>query len=181
MVADVRAAILPEPVQAFVSAGRSEGRLDLAVAARRLAHAVGRPGDLVAALARGVIIQRAKMECGPDFQSGRERPDWKSGPLKQRPRWLDWENAMSIIGLLSSFALRQVAGDVEGGSFSQLLGDRFSDGSQRLLSAVRRANENAWKALEISLAGESLWRCLDRPEDRAFRAQIRTFLDNMPL
>jgi hypothetical protein len=91
------------------------------------------------------------------------------------------EKAMSIIGLLSSFALRQVAGDVEGGNFSQMLGDRFSDGSQRLLSAVRRANENAWKALEISLAGESLWRCLDRPEDRAFRAQIRTFLDNIPL
>ncbi len=88
---------------------------------------------------------------------------------------------MSILQLLSSFALRQVVGDVDGGGFSQLLGDRFTDGSQRLLSAIRRANEKAWKALEIALAGESLWQRLDRPEDRAFRQQIRIFLDCIPL
>src|SRR5438477_12327058 len=87
---------------------------------------------------------------------------------------------MGVIQLLSSFAIRQVAGDADGG-LSQLLGERFGDGSARLVAAIRRANERAWKALEIALAGESLWTRLDRTEDRAFRQQVRTFLDNVLL
>src|SRR5262249_39084683 len=36
----------------------------------------------------------------------------------------------------------------------------FVDHSQRLTEALRRSNEQAWKALEVALAGESLWdRC----------------------
>jgi serine/threonine protein kinase len=58
------------------------------------------------------------------------------------------------------------------------LNDRFSDHAQRLPMALRRATVRAWHALEIALAGESLWQRLDRAEDRAFRAQIRAFLDS---
>src|SRR5205814_965168 len=61
------------------------------------------------------------------------------------------------------------------------LDERFGDGSQRLLTAIRKANERAWKALEIALAGESLWTRLGHAEDRAFRQQVRTFLDNVLL
>ena len=87
---------------------------------------------------------------------------------------------MGVIQLLSSFTIRQVAGDADGG-LTQLLDERFGDGSQRLMVAIRHANERAWKALEIALAGETLWTRLARPEDRAFRQQIRTFLDNVTL
>ena len=41
-------AVLRQPVQALVPAGRPEGRLDQPVAARRLAHAERRPGGAVA-------------------------------------------------------------------------------------------------------------------------------------
>src|SRR5947209_4752948 len=87
---------------------------------------------------------------------------------------------MAVIQLLSAFALRQVAGDADSG-LMQLLDERFGDGSQRLLTAIRKANERAWKALEIALAGESLWTRLGHAEDRSFRQQVRTFLDNVLL
>ncbi len=60
------------------------------------------------------------------------------------------------------------------------LSDRFSDHSRRLLQALQTANDRAWRALEISLAGESLLTWLDRSEDRAFREQIRRFLSELP-
>ena len=49
LAAGVRAALLRQPVQALVPAGRPEGRLDQPVAARRLAHAERRRGGAVAA------------------------------------------------------------------------------------------------------------------------------------
>jgi serine/threonine protein kinase len=59
--------------------------------------------------------------------------------------------------------------------------DRFRDHSQRLARALAQAHARAWKALEISLAGDTFWeRCqvrLARAEDQAFRAQVRAFLD----
>ena len=58
---------------------------------------------------------------------------------------------------------------------------RFSDQSQRLTTALQRANDRAWKALEIALAGESLWTWLDRAENKAFREQVRAFLEASPL
>jgi serine/threonine protein kinase len=87
---------------------------------------------------------------------------------------------MSIFQALSSFAVRSVLGD---GSENvvQSLGDRFGDGSQRLARALRHANERAWRALEVALAGESLWNRLDAVEDKAFRQQVRVFLDAMLL
>ena len=62
------------------------------------------------------------------------------------------------------------------------LGDRLSDQSQRLTKALHAANERAWRTLEIALAGESLWtRLTARAEDKAFRSQVRAFLDSQPL
>src|SRR5262249_3485267 len=87
---------------------------------------------------------------------------------------------MGVIHLLSSFALRQAAGEGAGGLL-QALGDHAGDGSQRLLTAIRRANERAWKALEVAGAGEWRGTRLDRAEDRAFRGQVRSFLDALPL
>src|SRR5262249_36088553 len=51
----------------------------------------------------------------------------------------------------------------------------------RVPSAVRGAGERAWQALEVALAGESLWGRLDEADDRAFRQQVRAFLDGAPL
>jgi formylglycine-generating enzyme required for sulfatase activity/serine/threonine protein kinase len=65
------------------------------------------------------------------------------------------------------------------------LAERFADHSGRLPAALQTANERAWKALEIALAGESLWdRCkaaAARGEDRAFAQQLRAFLDSATL
>src|SRR5256885_12037313 len=93
---------------------------------------------------------------------------------------------------LSVVALRQVVtgacqavgGDLGGqaaGAVVAFLTERFTDQSGRLTEALRGANERAWKAVEIALAGESLWdRCkkaLTSAEDRAFSQQVRAFLD----
>src|SRR5262245_56789596 len=100
---------------------------------------------------------------------------------------------MSIFLSLSSLALRQVVdgacaalGAKGGGeAIVGFLTERFTDHSQRLARALQHANDNAWKALEVALAGDSLWeRCkaaLARAEDRAFAQQVRAFLDATPL
>src|SRR4051794_28011241 len=98
---------------------------------------------------------------------------------------------MSIALHLSSLALKQVVGGacaavgIPGDAVIGFLQERFSDQSQRLPAALHAANEKAWKALEIALAGESLWeRCkaaAARAEDRAFAQQVRAFLDAAPL
>ncbi len=54
---------------------------------------------------------------------------------------------------------------------------RLSDPSQKQKLALKRSIDRSWRALEIALAGESLLNRLDRAEDRAFREQIRTFLE----
>jgi uracil-DNA glycosylase family 4 len=57
---------------------------------------------------------------------------------------------------------------------------RFADHSQRLTEALRESNERAWKALEVALAGNSLWdRCklvLASGEDKAIRELVQPFL-----
>jgi tRNA A-37 threonylcarbamoyl transferase component Bud32 len=93
---------------------------------------------------------------------------------------------MAILPILSALALRQLLNCLpepsEGvGAVAGFLRDRFSDSSQRLPAALRRASERSWKALEIALAGESLGSFLERTEDRAFRQQVRAFLDATPL
>jgi tetratricopeptide (TPR) repeat protein len=103
---------------------------------------------------------------------------------------------MNIFLSLPTFALRQVIGGAceavgfkPGGEVTnQVVGfltERFTDRSQRLTTALQQANDKAWKALEIALAGDSLWdRCkaaVARAEDQAFAQQVRAFLDATPL
>ncbi|MBL8794373.1 MAG: serine/threonine protein kinase [Planctomycetia bacterium] len=62
---------------------------------------------------------------------------------------------------------------------------RFTDQSQRLTTALQHANAQGWKAIELALAGDSLWdrcRVLMQPREvQAFRQQVQGFLDNTPL
>jgi serine/threonine protein kinase len=103
---------------------------------------------------------------------------------------------MSIFVSLSVFALRQVIGGAcdavgfkAGGEVTdQVVGfltERFTDHSLLLTAALQSANDKAWTALEVSLAGDSLWeRCkllAARAEDKGFARQVRTFLDAVPL
>jgi tetratricopeptide (TPR) repeat protein len=65
------------------------------------------------------------------------------------------------------------------------LTERFTDHSQKLMQALQTANEHAWKALEVALAGESFWeKCqvlVARGEHKAFGRQMRAFLDASPV
>jgi serine/threonine protein kinase len=95
---------------------------------------------------------------------------------------------MEIFQRLSLVAVRQVirgaceaAGMVGAEAVAGFLKDQFTDHSRRLSRALAEAHERAWKALEIALAGPSLWNWLDRSDDKAFRRQVRAFLDVTPL
>src|SRR4051812_16849341 len=103
---------------------------------------------------------------------------------------------MSIFLRLSTLALRGlIPGAVEAAGFEKsaehldkvivFLGDRFRDQSQRLELALRTSNDRAWNALEVALAGDTLWKRLSavftRAEDRAFAEQVKLFLDATPL
>jgi hypothetical protein len=103
---------------------------------------------------------------------------------------------MAVVQQLSVLAVRQLVGGVcqaaglESGTAAVetvvgLLVNRFRDHSQRLLVALQRANERAWRAVEIALAGESWWErikvSLTRREDQAFREQVSAFLKATPL
>jgi uracil-DNA glycosylase family 4 len=61
----------------------------------------------------------------------------------------------------------------------------FIDQSQRLMKALEETNQQAWRALEIALAGDSLWDrmklAMASSEERAFRQQVKPFLDACPL
>jgi hypothetical protein len=103
---------------------------------------------------------------------------------------------MGIVHSLAGIAMRQLvrgALDAVGAGAAgegveavvAFLGERFTDHSQRLSKALGDANERAWTALEVALAGESFWERwqvrLARSEDQAFRQQVRAFLDAAPL
>ncbi len=99
---------------------------------------------------------------------------------------------MPVFLNLSTLAVRQVlegacravglgVGEHAFDGVVKFLAERFTDQSQRLPRALHRANEGAWKALEVALAGESLWNWLDKAEHKAFRQQVRAFLDATPL
>ena len=75
---------------------------------------------------------------------------------------------MGIVQSLAVLALRplirglceaagvKIVGDAAAATFT-FLADRFTDHSQRLIAALQAANARAWKALEVALAGETLW------------------------
>jgi serine/threonine protein kinase len=95
---------------------------------------------------------------------------------------------MLILQMLSAIALREMieagckaagSGDlnVEGGPLLSFLTQRFVDNGQKLHRALADSNERAWRSLEVALAGEGLRGWLDRADDKAFRHQVRAFLD----
>src|SRR5437016_5940249 len=91
---------------------------------------------------------------------------------------------MSVARHLAGLALRPLVGSqVE--QAAQFLKDHRSDHSRKLPAALGRANERAWRAVEVALAGDSWWQrlqgMLGRGEDRAVAQQLRSFLDTQPL
>lgn len=91
---------------------------------------------------------------------------------------------MRLIQQLSMLAVRQVLGD-RADSLIDFVRDRAGDPSHRLMQVLYTANDRAWRAIEIALAGDSFWSRLkaagDGAETRAFRDQVRAFLDTGPL
>src|SRR5947209_18470086 len=105
-----------------------------------------------------------------------------SGPLRRRrpPR----ENPMRISDNLCALAVQQLVGGAckaagvapcAVGAVEQVVGFltyHFMDQSRRLTEALQLTSERAWRALEIALAGSSLWqRCkilMASGEERAF-------------
>jgi hypothetical protein len=91
---------------------------------------------------------------------------------------------MRVLFHLSAIAMRTVAGP---GSDSALhaLADRHGDRSAKLLNALKFANAQAWKAIEVALAGTSWWERAKRQvasgEQHAFRHQMQSFLDAAPI
>lgn len=98
---------------------------------------------------------------------------------------------MRISSNLAALSLRQLAGGAcraaglemgEGAVVGTVnfLFKRFLDHSTRLTEALAQTNERAWRALEVALAGDSLWeRCklvLAPGEEKAFRALVQPFL-----
>src|SRR5262249_61615556 len=98
--------------------------------------------------------------------------------------------SMAVLQQLSTLALKHVVdgackafGFVAGASLGEAVtgffGQRFADHSQRLTDALTKANDNAWKALEIALAGESWWDkvkvTLSRGDEQGFRKQVQAF------
>ena len=88
--------------------------------------------------------------------------------------------ADSIFSILSSCACKFLGADgVE--NVVACLGEHLSDQGQRVTKALKESNEKAWRALEIALAGETLWNKFDRAEDRAFRQQLAAYLRQLPM
>jgi hypothetical protein len=104
---------------------------------------------------------------------------------------------MTIVSSLIAFGLRQVVGDCADqvvdvtGQFVPYAGPiftamrkRLTDHGQALPAALSRANDRAWQAVGLALAGDGL---LDRVKDvfrhgdlKGVRDQIKKFLDQTP-
>lgn len=88
---------------------------------------------------------------------------------------------MSLVNKLIGFGLRQVIGDVidHVGDFVEM---RFTDHSQTLPKALARANDRAWQALGIALAGDTFVDKLKvlfaSGDDKGIREQVRRFLQD---
>ncbi|MCI0458555.1 MAG: protein kinase, partial [Gemmataceae bacterium] len=91
---------------------------------------------------------------------------------------------MGVVQNMCALALQQLAGEGIPTVVSLLTG-HLSNRGQMVVQALQVANDRAWRAFEIALAGESWWEHLKsylRPrEDQAFAQQIRVFLDGLPL
>ena len=89
---------------------------------------------------------------------------------------------MSITTQLSLAAARLVVSGAckatglpdAGGKAIDFLVERFTDQSRRLPEAIDAATERAWKTLELTLAGDSLWgKLTTRGEDYALAQELR--------
>jgi WD40 repeat protein len=82
-----------------------------------------------------------------------------------------------IVGAACRFAGVEVlaAGSA---AVTRFLAARLTDQSLRVGDALAASADQAWRTLELALAGESLLTAVDRAEDRAFREQVRLFLLN---
>ncbi|HTU23247.1 MAG TPA: serine/threonine-protein kinase [Gemmataceae bacterium] len=90
---------------------------------------------------------------------------------------------MSISVSLIAFGVRYVL-DVPVDTIVHVIEARMTDHSHALLKALARANDRAWQAVGLALAGEGLFeRVKDVFRDgdlKGIRDQIRKFLDNTP-
>src|SRR5262245_40246105 len=103
---------------------------------------------------------------------------------------------MAIVQQLSVVAVRSLfegfcrsigfeAGAAASDAAIKFRGSCCVDHSARLGDALQRATGNAWRALELALAGDTWWDkvkvTLARKEDQAFREQVGAFLRATPL
>jgi hypothetical protein len=105
-----------------------------------------------------------------DAATGRQQTPAKLG----RP-------SMSFLNQLIAFGIRQVI-DPAIGDFAGLARRYFSDQSRTLPKALSRANDRAWQAIGVSLAGNGF---LDRVkvffasgDDKGIREQVQSFLED---
>src|SRR5947209_8691689 len=87
---------------------------------------------------------------------------------------------MKIVKTLICYGLRQVLGDITDTLVEGYV-ERFTDESDALRKAVEAANERAWQALHVALAGDSYWERFKRyvlgdATQRALRQQIEPVL-----
>jgi len=101
---------------------------------------------------------------------------------------------MSLLSGLSAFVFQPLINatanliKVDGG-VAQKLGemavnrvlDHFTNHSERLNQALGRAHDLAWQTLEFALAGDSLLDLVARADRKAFREQVRIFLNTVSL
>ena len=100
---------------------------------------------------------------------------------------------MSLVGKLIGFGLRQVIGAVAGNDAGQMAGKaadsiiplvehHFADHSTTLPKALTKANDRAWQALSISLAGDGFLDTIKvffaSSDDKGIREQVRLFLQD---
>lgn len=90
---------------------------------------------------------------------------------------------MLVLFQLSAIALRQVAGPGSDAALNAFA-ERYADRSTKLLDTLKAANSQAWKAVEIALAGSSWWdrakRAVASGDQAAFRNQVQAFLEATP-
>src|SRR5262249_16643079 len=98
---------------------------------------------------------------------------------------------MAVVETLSVLALKPLAaGAAQAGpagsaeAVTQFLARRFADHSQRLLRVLVRANERAWRAVEVALGGNAIWEAckgkLDEPAGPPLRRQLQASLASTP-
>ena len=103
--------------------------------------------------------------------------------IRPRPWHPPGKTPMPVTGTLAAFALKHTF-DLSADTLLDWLGNRFTDHSQTLPRALGRANDRAWQAVGLALAGDGL---IDRVKDlfrdrdlTAAREAIREFLANTP-